>query len=246
MKGVFFDLGGTLFSYRNVPRATVPLLLEACRRLGVTQDPAAIKDAYAQASREMTAAYADKSYYLHRDYFHDTFMCFATLLGGPADEGVRAWYQQAHREAMIECLVLKDDCLATLAALRSRGLYLSVVSNIDDDMLAPLIQREGLDRYLHHWTSSEAAQSCKPDRRFFEMTLAMSGLEPGSVLFVGDSPEHDVIGANAVGMRTALIVDGGMPPPLQTGRTTVQADHIIHALGELEDILDRPGAAADR
>ena len=65
MKAVFFDLGGTLFSYRNVARATIPLLLEACRRLGVTADPTVIKDAYAEATREVTMAYADKAYYLH-------------------------------------------------------------------------------------------------------------------------------------------------------------------------------------
>ena len=34
--GVFFDLGGTLFSYRNLPRATRPLLEETLRRLDVT------------------------------------------------------------------------------------------------------------------------------------------------------------------------------------------------------------------
>ena len=237
MKAVFFDLGGTLFSYRNVARATVPLLLEACRRLGVTANPAVIKDAYADATRDVTIAYADKSYYLHRDFFQESFIGFASRLGAPADEQVQTWYLEAHRLAMIDCLVLKDDCLATLAALQARGLYLSVVSNIDDDMLTPLIAREGLDRFLDHWTSSEAAQSCKPDRRFFEVALARSGLSAGEVLFVGDSPEHDIIGAHEVGMRTALILDGGIPPPLQTGRVNVTADHNIARLTELKDIL---------
>mgnify|MGYP000860930190 CR=1 FL=1 len=99
------------------------------------------------------------------------------------------------------------------------------------------MEREGLGRFLDHWTSSEAAQSCKPDRRFFEVALERSGLAAGEVLFVGDSPEHDIIGANAVGMRTALILDGGLPPPLQTGRINVSADHNIATLAELKDIL---------
>lgn len=237
MKGVFFDLGGTLFSYRNVARTTVPLLLEACARLGLPPDGATIKQAYSEAQQEVTTLYADKAYYLHRDYFLDTFARFTARLGAANDSAVRDWYEHAHRDAMIDCLVLKEDCLETLAGLHARGLYLSVVSNIDDDMLAPLIEREGLDRYLHHWTSSEAAQSCKPDRRFFEVALEMSGLAPASVLFVGDSPEHDIHGAQAVGMRTALIVDGGMPPPLQTGRTTAAPDHVIGSLRELHDII---------
>lgn len=237
MKGVFFDLGGTLFSYRKVASTTVPLLLEAVERLGLTREHAAIKDAYAGATHETTARYAEKSYYLHRAFFHDTFKRFTELLGAAANEHVETWYHDAHRDAMIGCLVLKEDCLDTLAHLKARGLYLSVVSNIDDDMLMPLIEREGLDRYLHHWTSSETAQSCKPDRRFFEVSLELSGLVAEDVLFVGDSPEHDIIGANAVGMRTALIVDGGMAPPLQTGRGGVNPDHRIESLSELRALL---------
>lgn len=242
MQGVFFDLGGTLFSYRNVPRATAPLLTEAASRLGVQAGREQIKQAYAQASRDMSFAYAERAYYLHADFFHDTFMRFADLLTAPHDEAVHAWYLEAHRLAIVDCLELKDDCLDTLAHLKDAGLYLSVVSNIDDDMLTPLIARAGLHRYLDHWTSSEVAQSCKPDRRFFEMALQRSGLTAGDVLFVGDSPEHDIIGASAVGMRTALILDGGIPPPLQTGRVNITADHNIARLTELKDIL----AAAQR
>ncbi|MEQ8663949.1 MAG: HAD family hydrolase [Gammaproteobacteria bacterium] len=235
--GVFFDLGGTLFSYRNVPRTTLPLLLEAVERLGVTTELARIKDAYNQAQRDITHAYAERSYYLHRDFFHDTFMRFADLLDAPHDEAVHDWYREAHRAAIVDCLVLKDDCMDTLAHLREAGLYLSVVSNIDDDMLAPLIEREGLGRYFHHWTSSEAARSCKPHRRFFEYALELSGLDPAQVLFVGDSPEHDIAGANMLGMRTALIIDGGMEPPLQTGRATAAPDHVIHTLAELRALV---------
>ena len=236
MRGVFFDLGGTLFSYRNVPRATVPLLLEAVTRLGVKADKERLKEAYAEASRDMTVAYADQAYYLHRDFFHGTFARFAELLDATHDAAVQDWYLEAHRVAIIDCLVLKEDCIDTLAHLKELGLYLSVVSNIDDDMLEPLIERENLGRYLDHWTSSEAAQSCKPDRRFFELALARAGLAPAEVLFVGDSPEHDIIGAHALGMQTALILDGGIPPPLQTGRVQVKPTHTIDSLSALKHI----------
>ena len=236
MQGVFFDLGGTLFSYRNVPRVTVALLIEAVARLGVQVSNQQIKDAHAQASRDMSFAYAERAYYLHADFFRDTFKRFAELLRAPHDAAVHDWYLEAHRVAIIDCLALKADCIDTLAHLKDIGLYLSVVSNIDDDMLAPLIAREGLSRYFDHWTSSEAAQSCKPDQRFFELALSRSGLRASEVLFVGDSPEHDIIGASAVGMQTVLITDGGIPPPLQTGRVNISADYTIGTLTELKQI----------
>ena len=104
-------------------------------------------------------------------------------------------------------------------------------------MLEPLVAREELHRYFDHWTSSEAARSCKPDRAIFDLTLDRSALKAEQVLFVGDSPDHDIIGANAVGMRTALIIEKGIEPPLQSGRDAVVPDHTIHSRGELRAIV---------
>ena len=35
IKGVFFDLGGTLFSYRNVARTNIPILIDSVRRMNL-------------------------------------------------------------------------------------------------------------------------------------------------------------------------------------------------------------------
>ncbi|MSR14289.1 MAG: HAD family hydrolase [Gammaproteobacteria bacterium] len=233
IKGIFFDLGGTLVSYHNVNRVHAPLLLEAAEKLGAAHDIPAVKGAYAQAVQELTATYASKDYYLHRDFFYETFArCFA-LLDYPISSAVETWYLHEHLTRLRDCLEVKADCHATLAALRKNGLYLSLASNIDDDMLAPIIARDGFEHLLDHWTSSEEAQSCKPHRRFFELCLEKSGLAAHEVLFVGDSPEHDIEGANAIGMHTALIINEGIEPPLQSGRATVTPDYTIRQLSEL-------------
>jgi len=236
-KGIFFDLGGTLVSYDQVNRVHAPILLTAAAKLGRTEEPHAVKLAYARAVQETTERYATLDYYLHRDFFLDSFHRCFDLLNSPIAADVRDWYQQEHLTQLRDCLALKPDCHATLATLKARELYLSIVSNIDDDMLEPIVAREGLHRYLDHWTSSEAAQSCKPHRRFFEICLEKSGLSPAEVLFVGDSPEHDIDGAARVGMRTALILNGDTEPPLQSGRARAKPDYVIHNLSELLDLV---------
>ena len=90
VQGIFFDLGGTLFSYRHVPGMNVPLLIESARRLGVHVDDRTIKHAYGRASREVSHAYADKEYYLHHDLFHDMFRRFCELIEGRVRRD-RAW-----------------------------------------------------------------------------------------------------------------------------------------------------------
>ncbi len=234
VRGVFFDLGGTLFTYRGIGRATSPLLMEAVRRMDVGGEPGEIDRVYQRASREVSEEYAGKNFYLHRDLFRDTFARFVDYMHGTFEEQDYAWYRTEQHKLVLSNLVLKDDCHSTLQHLKEQGLYLSIVSNIDDDMLHPLVAREGLHEYLHHWTSSEAAESCKPHHRFFEISLEKSGLAAGDVLFVGDSPEHDVQGAHAVGMQTVLIIEQGVEPPLQIGRETVAPNHTISTLSELK------------
>jgi HAD superfamily hydrolase (TIGR01509 family) len=239
IKGVFFDLGGTLFSYGGVGRATGPVLMEAVRRMGVDLEPREVGKAYGKASAAIGREYAEKPYYLHRELFRDTFALFVEHMQANFDEEIYTWYSAQQHELVVNNLELKADCLHTLGHLKEQGLYLSIVSNIDDDMLEPLVEREGLQDYLHHWTSSEAAESCKPHRRFFEVSLEKSGLDRESVLFVGDSPTHDVQGAFEAGMRTVLIQEDGIAPPLQSEQETVDPDHIISNLAELKELVDQ-------
>ena len=58
------------------------------------------------------------------------------------------------------------------------------------------------------------------------------------MIFVGDSPEHDIIGAKSAGMRTAQITDGNMTPPLQSSEVRAAPDYHISSLSELIKITD--------
>jgi 2-haloalkanoic acid dehalogenase type II len=238
-QAVFFDLGGTLFSYREVGRWTLDALVSAAARLGVDVSTREIGMAYRAASREVNLGYADRAFYLHSDLFRDTFRAFAEGLGGEASEEFLDGSVADLRDALVSNMVLREDCLETLRQLRDQGLYLSIVSNIDDDHLLPMVENSGLKQVLHHWTSSEEARSCKPDPAFFRLALKKAGCSPEAVLFVGDSPEHDIQGAQNLGMTTALIKEEGTTAPLQTGRVTAAPDHEISSLSELISLVSR-------
>jgi putative hydrolase of the HAD superfamily len=236
-RAVFFDLGGTLFSYREVGRWTIGALQGMAEQLGVDAPLGEIGLAYRAASNEANDRYVTQPFYLHRDLFRDTFAGFAERLGKTPTPEFIDWSETALRDALVENMVLRGDCLETLAKLRDEGLYLSIVSNIDDDHLMPMVDRSGLADVLHHWTSSEEARSCKPDPGFFHLALEKANVSPEQVLFVGDSPEHDVLGAKGVGMSAALIVEEGVNPPFQSDRETVDPDHEIRTLAELLPIV---------
>jgi len=240
IRAVYFDFGGTLFSYTHFRGRSGRLVGDVAERFGAEDhDRKTIGRAYMAASAKAFAHYNEHPYYLHRDLFTDTFRHFASNLDLDPSEAELEWAYESMRAAMIESLELRADCIATLEAMKRAGLCLAIVSNIDDDFLHPMVEKVGLPDVLdHHW-SSEEARSCKPDPGFFRYALERTGHAPEQVLFVGDSPDHDIAGAAPLGMKTALIKEERAGPPGQRGddRTRTEADHEISELGELLSLL---------
>jgi putative hydrolase of the HAD superfamily len=101
------------------------------------------------------------------------------------------------------------DVAPALAELRDRGLTLVAVSNWDY-ALPTVLERCGLDGQLDGTVTSAEVGARKPDPAIFVRALELAGCEPGEALHVGDTPEEDVVGARAAGIRPLLIDrDGG-------------------------------------
>jgi HAD superfamily hydrolase (TIGR01509 family) len=211
---VFLDLAGTLFSDRDLRDAHLVQLRWVAEQVGADRTDSQLRTAYRQGMGTAYPAVASGPSYSHRELFGGAFAAMARELGGAlTTEQVRAAVDRQYA-ATVDSVRLRPDCLATLTALRDRGLHLQVVSNIDDEQLQPLVRHTGLDQVLDTWTSSEEAGSCKPDAVIFRYALAKAGAEADEALFVGDTVRHDIDGAAAVGMRTALLIaDHPAPDP---------------------------------
>ena len=112
-----------------------------------------------------------------------------------AVEMTRAWERSENFD-------LYEDVLPVLEELRGYGLKLGLVSNTGRD----------LGEFLaHHTLSVDAALGSrahgwtKPHPSIFQAVLERLGVEPDEAAMVGDSPEDDVEGARAVGIRAFLI-----------------------------------------
>jgi HAD superfamily hydrolase (TIGR01509 family) len=237
IRAIFFDLGGTLFSNRQIPVACMPVLEEAARRLGIDSGLAGIGRAFVEATRWTSESYRNRPYYLHRDLFQDTAARLREELGLEPSPDFNEWFYAAQRAVIIRQMVLRDDCLDTLDELRSRGFQLSLVSNIDDDFLYPMLENLRLRPYFDHWISSEAARSCKPDAGIFHLALERASCAPEEVIFVGDSRVHDIQGAGAVGIRSVLIIEEGGVSHLDDENFAAEPDFVIEALSELKEIV---------
>ena len=97
---------------------------------------------------------------------------------------------------------LYDDALPTLAALRDAGLRLGLISNTSRDLDA-FIRHHAID--VDAWLTSGAHGKVKPSPAIFAAALDLIGIAAAEAVMVGDSPEDDIRGARAIGMRAILL-----------------------------------------
>lgn len=135
------------------------------------------------------------------------------------------------------------DVLPTLHAIRAAGIPQGIISNIwsfpvrhifdspngspEDQLLPPL----GLGEFFEHKTLSCEVGHRKPEPEIFLEAARKHGLEPGDILFVGDSLSNDALAALNAGMKVALIDRHGKY------RKEVQGDPRILYLDSLVKLL---------
>jgi len=99
---------------------------------------------------------------------------------------------------------LYPEVIDTLAALKQRGLHLSVISNFDS-RLVPILDGLGVGPFFEQIFVSSRIGYAKPDPQIFQAALKHHGLKPEQSLHVGDSEVNDLHGACNAGLRGILV-----------------------------------------
>ncbi|MCK9486431.1 MAG: HAD-IA family hydrolase [Dehalococcoidia bacterium] len=96
-----------------------------------------------------------------------------------------------------------EEAHDAVEGLAARGYLLGLLSNADEDFLQSALSQARLRFSVIQ--SSESLRAYKPHRAIFLALADRFGVEPGEVLYVGDSPYADVAGGANAGARTAWI-----------------------------------------
>ena len=147
-------------------------------------------------------------------------------MGGDADSARECALEMTRAWAQAENFELYEDVLPVLAELRRLGVGIGLVSNTGRDLDA-FVAHHRLD--VDAAISSGAFGKTKPHASIFRAVLDLLGVDPHEAAMVGDSPEDDVEGARALGMR-GLLVD-------REGRHPEWADERLDDLRELPAAL---------
>ena len=133
---------------------------------------------------------------------------------------------------------LEEDTLPTLQKLEESGYRLGLISNAGDDRdVQQLAQGFGIARYFDFILTSAACSYRKPHPRIFELALSNWYFLPSEAAMVGDNLDADVHGAQSAGLY-------GIWLSRRSGEKTeeqlqVQPDASLSSLSELPASLDR-------
>ena len=169
------------------------------RRFGLELDPARYADA-------RLAAVATIERHPELDHDEEVWVLFTEQIirgmGGDSDRAYECAVEMTRAWEHAENFELYEDTLPVLGALREHGLKIGLVSNTGRDLNA-FIAHHKLD--VDAAVSSGAHGKTKPHPAIFLAALEQLGVTAEDAVMVGDSPEDDVDGAKALGMRAFLI-----------------------------------------
>ncbi len=231
LKAVFFDVNGTLWDHQRCAQHVMDIVLP-----GFT--PPLPQDQTDEIIRRFNAVFFDlprKEHIRHRRPF-SMVRRFQALLDSYNVKDRRLARELSHRYDSVRRLVmrqfLRSEAVPVLSELGRRGLQRGVIMNGTPAVQRHLIQTLGLEPYLQHVVLGEVEGYSKPDVRLFRRALELAGVQADEMLFVGDSPLTDVLGASRAGIPTVWLNTGhrrlpnGFPLP----------DFTIASLTELLDI----------
>jgi ribonucleotide monophosphatase NagD (HAD superfamily) len=78
----------------------------------------------------------------------------------------------------------------------------------------------------------------KPEPLLYEMAMQVLGVEAEDCLMIGDRPDTDILGAQKLGMKTALVRTGRFAPGEALPDGMAMPDRDVKNLTELQKIFD--------
>jgi len=205
IKAVFFDFYNTLVSF-DPPREE--LQARVCREFGIEVDRSRLPRGYWRAddfmSRENARVPINSRSREELEQFWAEYE--ATLLEEagvdlPGDLALRIFTRVRQLDRR---LVLYDDVLPTLEALKLRRVVMGIVSNLNRN-LDGYCEELGLTPYIDFALTSSEVGAEKPHPPIFLAALERAAVNHGEAMHVGDQYYSDVLGARGANIQPLLV-----------------------------------------
>lgn len=229
IKAIFFDLDGTLVDFD----ASVESAFDEAYALVTRYHPQLQKADFrsrfdATLSVMIAAERRGVPQYISRD---DRFSQTLRALGYP-DEGLAKRLAEVYSTMRIASLQTFGDVRPTLDTLKPR-YPLGVITNGPTEVQTGQLQATDIVGYFQHILISEEVGYAKPHEEIFRRAVQLAEASPEEVLYIGDTPQNDIAGARAAGLRTVWINRNQRPWPSELS----PPDYTLVSLHQLIELV---------
>lgn len=234
IKGVFFDLGGTLRIAEEVPEHQERAKARMAELAGETDVQAFIDKVEARYE-----PYRDWALTENKES-GDYELWAKWLLPELGEEKLRAiCHEMTYQYRQVKGLRhVVDGGVEVIKTLRAKGYKLGIISNlIGEDEIPNWLRDDGLEQYFDAVVLSSVCHIRKPDPRMYRMGCEQLGLRPEECASVADNLNRDITGAKAAGIGANVLFISPEKLAKKTITDENRPDYIVH---RFLDILDLP------
>ena len=229
---VFFDAAGTLFDVRG---SVGEIYCRCAREFDVRCDAEEIQARFSTAfKRKPPMAFSEaplgETRRMERSWWEElVFDVFEHRMSTSVFDSFFDRVYETFRGS--DAWALFPETLGVLEKLCERRYRIGVISNFDS-RLTEVLAALRVEPFIEHTVLSSLVGVAKPDPRIFRIAADSMGVSPARALHVGDSLDHDVVGARNAGLKAFLIDRQDRYPCLSDSR--------LRSLSELCDMLAAP------
>jgi len=227
LRAVTLDAYGTLFDLDSTIDRSLEAIVE---EQGLPADPRALGGAWTRRFFEMLYAYGDahdggggREFRTIRELTTDSLVGAFDEFGvsGDVERGVETWFDH------VVTSPLYPEVREAVEILSAR-FRVAIVSDADDDILAPSLDEAGLGVELVFTSEAEHSYKIDPETTLFARAFEALGAEPSEAAHVGDSAT-DVVGACRAGARAVWLSRDGRAWKNGHARPNVTARDLLEA-----------------
>ena len=233
IKGVFFDLGGTLRICDKAPEHQEKARARMAELAGRTD-----VQAFIDMVEERYQPYRDWALTENKEA-GDFELWDRWLLPEMDKERLAAvCHELTYQYRQVKGLRhVVPGGLQVIRRLYERGYRLGIISNlIGEEEIPNWLRKDGLAQYFDAVVLSSVCHIRKPDPRIYHMGCEELGLEPEECVSVADNLGRDITGAKAAGIGANIL----FITPEKLAKKTItdenRPDYIVHQFPEILDL----------
>jgi putative hydrolase of the HAD superfamily len=228
LSGVLFDFDGTLADTAAAEREAWPALSAVIAAHVPSVDAELLHGRYSTVFLAHWTAYLEGR------------IDFAEYRRRRLAEAIEPWQElddalydayRAEKRRAVEGLQAFPDAVPTIRALQERGLRVGLLTNGPSELQRTKLTVTGLETQLDAVAISEEIGFAKPAASAFHAAARMIGCRAEEVAMVGDSPEYDIAGALAAGLKAAVLVTHGLPLSADGAVVVETLTEVVASLG---------------